>query len=148
MPVVECRIVVSSCHIGFSMLQFRFFFGPCYGSSYGFCRTCKNCTGFLCCLSDDDGYVGFDDTCFFTGDGCQGGAKEQLMVERNVGDDTQYGGYDVCAVQTTSKSYFNDGNIYMCVGKVFESHSRGKLKERRVERFEEIALIAYEIHYI
>ena len=68
------------------------------------------------------------------------------MIKAYICNYGEFWGDDVGAIQPPTKSHFNDGNIYLLVGKVLKRQCGGQFKERRVEGFEEILFFFYKFN--
>ena len=105
-----------------------------------------SCLGF--CFADDDGNAFLDDATLFKGNLLQAVAQQLGVVERDVGDDADDWGDDVCAVQSATQSYLYNGDVHISLLEVFKRHCGGELKERRVEGFVELLFIFHKLHHI
>lgn len=112
------------------------------------CLLQKHAFGFFDGFTDDDRYAELDDTGFFSGNLSECVAEEHGVVERDIGDDREARRNDVGAVEPSSQTHFDDGNVDFPIGKVLERHGCGQLEEGWRKGFEEDLFFFYEIHYI
>ena len=70
------------------------------------------------------------------------------MVETDVGDDRNQRVDDICAVEPTAESHFNDGNVDIIVAEILERHLGGNLKEGQSDFLEEILALFHEVDNI
>ena len=68
------------------------------------------------------------------------------MIERDIGDDTQFRGNEVGAVQTPAQPDFYHREVHLFLGKVEKSEGGGEFKEGRGERFKEGAFVFHEVY--
>ena len=68
------------------------------------------------------------------------------MIERDIGDDTQFRRNEVGAVQTPAQSHLDYGEIDLFLGKIQESEGGGEFKEGRGERLKEGAFAFHEVY--
>ena len=59
------------------------------------------------------------------------------MVKTDISDDGEDGSDDVRAVQSSTHTCLNDGDIHSLVRKIFKRHCRHQLKEGRLQGLEE-----------
>ena len=67
------------------------------------------------------------------------------MVKTDVGDDGHQWVDDIGTVEASSQSYLYHGNVNVVVLEVFQRHSRCHLKERGMQRLEEIAFLLHKV---
>ena len=90
--------------------------------------------------------MGFDDTCFLSGNLCQSVTKELCVVEADICDDGQFWANDVGAVKTSAKSYFYDSDIYFLLLEIEKSQGGCQFEERRMEGFEKVSFLLNEVY--
>ena len=94
--------------------------------------------------SDDDRRMRLDDARLLPSY-CFERISEQLgMILTDAGDDGGNGGDDVGAVKSSTQPNLDDGEVYLCLTEVVESHKRRDLEEGGRTLFNEWLSLLYE----
>ncbi len=62
-------------------------------------------------FADDHRNPRFDDPCLFRGYFCKGVPQQRHVVEADVGDDADFRGDNICGVEPSSQTGFDDGDV-------------------------------------
>ena len=82
-----------------------------------------------CCYHRDSG---LDNSCLVMGDSLKGSSAFIRMFHCYVGNDRYLRGDNICRVQKSSKSHFNNGIIHLFIRKIQKCRSGDNLKKRRL----------------
>ena len=55
------------------------------------------------------------------------------MIDADIGDYTDFGGYDIGAIEASAKTYFDDCYIDILLSEIAECHCCGDFEERWLE---------------
>ena len=69
------------------------------------------------------------------------------MVFRYIGDDGQFGSYDIGGIKTSTHTDLNHGIVYTLRSKPVERHHHRQLEEAGMARIIALTEALYEIHY-
>ena len=102
-------------------------------------------TGLRQVLADDHGHVRLYYSGLLSRYQREGVAEKLCVVETDVGDYRQFGRDDVGAIEPAAEADFYYRHVDLLLLEIEKRQRRGKLKERRVEGFEELALLLHEV---
>src|SRR5690606_22275068 len=95
---------------------------------------------------NDDRNTRLDDSRLFGGNIGTGVAKQIHVVVANIGDNGKDGRDDVRRIEPTTQSGLDYRNVYLLAREMVEGHHRGNLEKRRLDRFDEGAILFDKSH--
>ena len=96
------------------------------------------------CLADYAGYALLHDACFLAGYFRQCIPQILRMIHADIGNDGEERRKHIGAVESSSKTYFDHGNVHFLRCKIRECHSGEGLEERRLQFVEKRAVLFYK----